>query len=279
MRPSVRRAQGPVQVGGVAAGDDDEVDAGALPRRRSTSPEQLVHVGLVGDDAVLAGEVGAEPAQAQAGRSRTYLDGSGDDRRRQDALAEVAELDHEHDVVACPAARRRRRERPRARELGVEAGRSRAGRRASTWLSMGERIRVRGGDQPRGVETREVLDPGVTEPGGAAAEHRRGDARASPSVALVTAVDPDARGRRAGRPATRVLCSIAVEVDLEPRGASPERLGTQRLRLERRGTRRAPCRPGLAERSGQRVGGREPELELVRVDGRADLARRSCPRG
>ena len=98
------------EVDGIAGGPFDDRDQGG----------QLRHVASIGGDAVLAGEVGADPGQPERGE----LPQPAHDPEQvagEDALAEVAELDHEDDTVDLTLADGGRREQAEHGHLGVHA--------------------------------------------------------------------------------------------------------------------------------------------------------------
>ena len=171
-------------------------------------PGELVHLGLVGDDAALAGEVGARcrPERRPGGRGRpapaaTRSAGSIPSRRSPSSTMST---------TACVVPRRDdARERASSTDgLGVQAGR---------------RVTYDGVDlaEHGGADQRARRRPGRRRRDGrgsrrASRRARRRRRAASPRPppgdaerGLGDAGDPDARGRRAGRRATRVLCSIA----------------------------------------------------------------------
>ena len=86
---------------------------------------------------------------------------------------------------------------------------------ASTWLVMGERMSVRGAVRPPASEPRQVLDPGVAQPAGAASHHG-GSEVGRAERRLGDPGDPDPAG---GQPADEVagVGLDRVEVDLQAR--------------------------------------------------------------
>ena len=147
-----------------------------------------------------------------------------DDVLGEHPFAQVAELDHQDDAVRRPCARGGRGQGLEHATLGVEAGVGVPHDR-STWLSIGDRIRVTRPCTPRSTQRLEVLDAGVAEADAAAAQHRGGD-RGRARGRLGHPGDPDAARRASRSTRMRVLCSISSR-SISSRGALIERSGAR----------------------------------------------------
>ena len=118
----------PADVGGASAPSrrlaelPPETTSSAMPcgaSTCSTSAAELAHVRVVGHDAVLAGQVGAEADQPQRPGGRATARTAAGDVVDGDALAQVAELDHQHHAVGRAWRRRAARRARRARSASV----------------------------------------------------------------------------------------------------------------------------------------------------------------
>ena len=99
--------EGPLEVGRVAARHEvDGVVGDSLDRRHQVG--QLGHVAGIGGHAALTGQVGADPVQSERRAARRSCVDDLDEIAGEDALAEVAELDHEDDAVDRPLPEGRR---------------------------------------------------------------------------------------------------------------------------------------------------------------------------
>ena len=197
---------------------------------------------VVGRDAALAGEVGADAAQRRGSGSAEHRRDDAVEVAGHDALAEVAELDHEHDAVASALPRAAAADSCSRTSSSVLRLTSACATTRSTWLEhrradqRHRRRRRRRGAARSMFSMRE--SPMRRHAGRAAA---RGPTSGEPSVALVTPVTEMPRSAEALDERAGVVAD-PVEVDLEPRRAHVARGGQPRLELgERAGP---PCRPG-----------------------------------
>ena len=204
----------PAQVGRVATGDHRQrCPHGRLDVGRERG--QLVHLGLVRDDAALAGQVGPDAGQGQA---RQAGDGSRERHQvgRKHPLPEVAELHHQHDSVCRTEAGGGPGEGLEHRDLGVQAGRrmtydgvdlaDHGGADQGAW-------RVQAGVRPDVRGSRPWSRPGRWRLRDSMAAPTPGE----PSEALVTPVTRMPRGASLST-RVRVLASIAPR-SISRRGA------------------------------------------------------------
>ncbi len=266
-RPTSVSAERPVEVGRVAARDDVEGDPERRLERRRPEPDSSAMLRGVGGDAALAGEVGADAPQVEV-REAQRLTGDAFEVAGQDALAEVAELDHEHDPVSPALDLGGGRQAIEDVELGVEAHVGVCSTTRSTWLSIGDRISVIGAADARPDAVASTFsirdspidgDPGLQQLAGdlGRAERRLGDAGDRRCPRSAEAIDEDAG-----------VVVDPVEADLEPRGGHVAALASLGCEL---GKGPEDHVDQAVRGAGERVGGRDAELELVERDGGGDL--------
>ena len=158
------------------------------------------------------------PAQLDAGQVERPADDA-DEVGGEDPLAQVAELDHEHHAVGPALRATAAADSATSTSTSVLQLTSAAATTRSTWLGIGERMRVIGAVMPaaRSRSTFSIREsPRPVAPAASSTRATSGE----PSVALVTAVTRDAPVAEAGDEGGGVV-GEAVEVDLEPRRAHP----------------------------------------------------------